>query len=85
MNYDEEVAFIHIHDTVFSLLPTSCPIPTTTKWGRIKYQSTSVTDTQARCAYLVGTDTTGRVYVIAVEYDLRPAPVTLFYTDPQQW
>lgn len=82
MNYDEEVAFIHIHDTVFSLLPTSCPIPTTTKWGRIKYQSTSVTDTQARCAYLVGTDTTGRVYVIAVEYDLRPAPVTLYYTDP---
>ena len=82
MNLDGEVAFIHIHDTVFSLLPTSCPIPTTTKWGQIKYQSTSVADTQARRTYLVGTDTTGRLYVIAVEYDQNPAPVTLYYTDP---
>jgi AraC-like DNA-binding protein len=82
MNLDGEVAFIHIHDTVFSLLPTSCPIPTMTKWGQIKYQSTSVADTQAHRAYLVGADTTGRVYVIAVEYDQDPAPVTLYYTDP---
>lgn len=82
MNLDGEVAFIHIHDTVFSLLPTSCSIPTTTKWGQIKYQSTSVADTQARRAYLVGADTTGRVYVIAVEYDQDPAPVTLYYTNP---
>lgn len=82
INLESEVAFIHIHDTVFSLLPTSCPIPTMTKWGQIKYQSTSVADTQARRAYLVGTDTTGRVYVIAVEYDQRPAPVTLYYTNP---
>lgn len=82
MNLDGEVAFIHIHDTVFSLLPTSCPIPTTTKWGQIKYQSTSVADTQARRAYLVGTDTTGRIYVIAVEYNQRPAPVTIYYTVP---
>ena len=82
MNLDGEVAFIHIHDTVFSLLPTSCPIPTTTKWGQIKYQSTSIADTQARRAYLVGTDATGRVYVIAVEYDQHPAPVMLYYTDP---
>ena len=81
-NIRGEVAFIHIHDTVFSLLPTSCPIPTTIKWGQIKYQSTSVADTQARRAYLVGTDTTGRVYVVAVEYDQHPAPVTLYYTDP---
>ena len=82
MNLDEKVAFILIHDTVFSLLATSCPIPTTTKWGRIKYQSTSVVDTQARRAYLMGTDTTERVYVVAIEYDRRPAPVTLYYTDP---
>ncbi len=80
MNLDGEMAFIHIHDTVFSLLPTSCPIPTTTKWGQIKYQSTSVADTQAHRTYLVGTDTTGRVYVVAVEYDQIPAPVTLYYT-----
>ena len=82
MNFDGEVTFIHIHDTVFSLLPTSCPIPTTTKWGYIKYQSALVADTQACRAYLVGTDTTGRVYVITVEYDQSPAPVTLYYTDP---
>lgn len=82
LNLSNEVAFIHIHDTVFSLLPTSCPIPTRSKWGRITYQCPSIADSQTHRAYLVGSDTIGRVYVVSVEYDKHPAPITLYYTDP---
>ena len=80
-NYGE-VAFIHVHDTVFSLLPTVVPVPTTSEWGRIKYDRPAITDRQAGKAYLVGYDTTGRAYVVAVEYDKKPAPLTLYITDP---
>ena len=79
---DGEVAFIFVQDTVFSLLATTCPVPTTSQWGRIKYDRTAIADRSARRAYLVGNDTTGRIYVVAVEYDKQPAPITLFYTDP---
>jgi len=77
-----EVGFIHIHDTVFSLLPTECPVPTMTEWGRIRYYSPAIADLNTRRAYMVGNDTTGRIYVVAVEYDKQPAPLTLYYTDP---
>ena len=81
-NLEGDVAFIHIHDTTFSLLPTVCPVPTMTEWGRITYDSPAIVDRDTHRAYLVGNDTTGRVYVVAVEYDKQPAPLTLFYTDP---
>ena len=81
-NLDGEVAFIHIQDTVFSLLPTTFPVPTKTEYGNIKYERPAVADRQAKRAYIVGNDTTGRVYVVAVEYDKRPAPLTLYYNDP---
>ncbi len=81
-NLDGDVAFVHVHATVFSLLPTTCLVPTMTEWGRIKYGRAAIADQQARRAYLVGNDTTGRVYVVAVEYDKQPAPLTLLYTDP---
>ena len=77
-----EVGFIHIHDTVFSLLPTECPVPTMTEWGRIRYYSPAIADLNTRRAYMVGNDTTRRIYVVAVEYDKQPAPLTLYYTDP---
>ena len=81
-NLEGEMVFICIHDTAFSLLPTTCPVPTMTEWGRITYYSTAIADRNARRAYLLGNDTTGRAYVVAVEYDKRPAPLTLLYTDP---
>ena len=81
-NHDEEVALIYICDTVFSLLPTTCPVPTTTQWGYIRYKQPVIADRHVHQAYLVGSDTTGRVYVVAVEYDKQPAPLTLYYTDP---
>ena len=81
-NNTGEIAFIHVHDTVFSLLPTVCPVPTTSEWGRIKFDRPAIADRHAQKAYLIGNDTTGRAYVCAVEYDKRPAPLTLYYTDP---
>ena len=77
-NIDGEVALIHIQDTVFSLLPTTFPIPTKTEFGNIKYDRPAVADRHAKRAYLVGNDSTKRVYVVAVEYDKQPAPITLY-------
>lgn len=77
-----EIAFLYIHDTVFSLLPTTCTVPTASKWGHIKYDRCAIADRTAQRAYLVGNDSTGRVYVVAVEYGKRPSPITLYYSDP---
>ena len=81
-NKEGEVAFILVHDNVFSLLPTVCPVPTTTEWGRIKFDRPAIADRMAHKVYLIGNDSTGRVYMVAVEYDKQPAPLTLYYTDP---
>lgn len=81
-NHDDEVTFIHIQDTVFSLLATTQAVPLVSEWGAIKYDRPAVTDRQAKRAYLVGNDTTGRVYVVTVEYDKQPAPLTLSVSDP---
>ena len=77
-NNDGEVAFIHIKDTVFSLLQTTAAVPVMSEFGRIKYDRPAVADRRARRAYLVGNDSTDRVYVVAVEYDKHPAPLTFY-------
>lgn len=81
-NGSGEIGFIHIRDTIFSLLPTTCPVPTEWGWGRIRYDRVSVVDRTARRAYLVGSDSTARVYVVAVEYGKTPSPITFYYSDP---
>lgn len=81
-NNDGEVAFIHIKDTVFSLLQTTIPVPTMSEYGRIKYNRPAIADKKAKRAYLVGNDTTNRVCVVTVEYDKQPAPLTFFITEP---
>ena len=83
-NHDGEIAFIHIQDTVFSLLPTTSPVPTSSEWGKIHYNRVAVTDRDAYKAYLVGNDADGRAYVVAVAYDKNPAPLTFYYTEPLQ-
>ena len=77
-NNDGEVAFIHIKDTVFSLLETTIPVPTMSEYGKIKYNRPAIADKKAKRAYLVGSDSTNRVYVVVVEYDKQPAPITLY-------
>lgn len=77
-----EIGFLLVHDTVFTLLPTTCPVPTEWGWGRIRYDRVAVADRTARRAYLVGSDSTARVYVVAVEYGKCPSPITFYYSDP---
>ena len=81
-NYDGKVAFIHIQDTVFSILETAIPVPTMTEFGSIKYDRPAIADRSAKRAYLVGNDTTNRVCVVTVEYDKQPAPLSFFITQP---
>ena len=81
-NFNGEVAFIHVKDIVFSLLETTIPVPTMTEFGSIKYDRPAIADRSAKRAYLVGNDTTNRVYVVAVEYDKHPAPLTLYNIGP---
>lgn len=77
-NHDGEIAFIHIQDTVFSLLETTISVPTMSEYGKIKYDRPAIADRSAKRAYLLGNDSTNRVYVAAVEYDKQPAPITFY-------
>ena len=81
-NHDGEVVFIHIKDTAFSLLQTTVPVPTMSDYGSIKYDHPAIADPRAKRAYLIGNDSTSRVYVVAVDYDKQPAPLTLYYMGP---
>ena len=76
------MAFLHVRDTVFSLLPTTCPVPVGGPYGDIFYYSPVIADRRAHQGYVHGIDKSNRHYVLCVEYDKRPAPLTLYYTDP---
>ena len=78
-----EVAFMLVRDTVFSLLPTTCPVPKTgvSPSDSIIWYSPLIADRNAHRGYMHGIDLLGRSYVVCVEYDKRPAPLTLYYTD----
>jgi len=76
------LAFLHVRDTVFSLLPTTCPVPVNSPYGPIHYYSPVIADRQAHRGYVHGIDRDNRHYVLCVEYDKTPAPLMLYYTDP---
>ena len=80
------IAIIKVQGLDFSLLPTSCPIPTETDWGDIEYISPILTDQQAQRGYMIGRDKDRRIYVLCIEYakaiDDKSAPLTLYYTTP---
>ena len=75
-------AFLLVRDTTFSLLPTTCPAPVNSPYGPIHYYSPVIADRQAHRGYVHGSDKDNRHYVLCVEYDKTPAPLTLYYTDP---
>lgn len=77
-----QVAIMEVRDTLFSLLPTEHPIPTKGPYGPIKYDTPVLADRQMQLGYIMGADSTGRMYIFSFEYAKRPAPVTLYYTDP---
>ena len=80
-----QIAIVLVEDTVFTLLPTVCPIPMISPLGTgpILYdRGYIVADRQAQRAYLCGMDKDKRLYVASIGYSSRPAPLTLYYTDP---
>ncbi len=78
-----QMAVARVHNGHFSILPTSCPIPTSSQFGTIEYFTTVIVDRQNQRGYIVGNGKNhGRLYVLAVDYTHQPAPLTLYYTDP---
>lgn len=77
-----QLAFMLVRDTTFTLLPTTCPVPKKGPYGKINYYSPVIADRKAHRGYVHGTDKDNRHYLVCVEYDKRPAPLTLYYTDP---
>ena len=79
---NRQLAFMLVSDTTFTLLPTTCAVPREGLNGGIIYYSPVLADRRARRAYVHGIDRDNRHYLVCVEYDKRPAPLTLYYTDP---
>lgn len=78
-----QIGVMLVEDTVFTLLPTARPIPMTTAiGGPILYFPTIIGDVKTQQAYLYGFDKDKRLYLVCIEYARRPAPLTLYYTDP---
>lgn len=91
-----QVAIAKVENGVFSILPTTCPIPMRNQWEQILYNNPIIVDRQARRAYMMGIsgdfvsnpNKPHRLYFLCVDYaqavDGKPAPMTLYYTDPIQ-
>ena len=80
-----QMAVVLVEDTVFTLLPTVCPIPMMSPLGAgpiIYDRSYIVADRRAQQAYFCGVDKDKRLYVVGISYTERPAPLTIYYTDP---
>ncbi|MBQ9559574.1 MAG: helix-turn-helix transcriptional regulator [Bacteroidaceae bacterium] len=84
---DGQMGIAQARDSVFSLLPTACPLPMHTPTGdSLYYQSQVHADTLRGRAYLLARDEAWRCYVVTIDYreatEEHPAPLTLYYTDP---
>ena len=77
-----QVAIAEVRDTVFSLLPTTVPVPMKSRFGEISYYTAVIVDRQLQRGYIIGCDTLCRKYILCIEYARQPAPLTLYYTDP---
>lgn len=89
-----QVAIAKVENGVFTLLPTTCPIPMQGQGESICYNQPVVVDQQAQRAYLLGIsgnfqstpDEADRLYLVCIDYaeaaDGKPAPLTLYYSDP---
>lgn len=82
-NDQGEKALIQVSDTVFSLLPTDCALPTKGVDDiPLLYESNVMADRQRQAAYVVAIDSLERKYILAINYGRQPAALTLYYTDP---
>ena len=81
-NDSGQLAFVVARDTVFSLLSTATPVPMRSQYGSIFYKGPAVVDREHRRGYVVGVDSLcRRQYVLSVDLAVRPAQLTLYYTD----
>ena len=71
-----QMAVVLVEDTVFTLLPTVCPIPMMSRFGSPIFYDVGylVADREAQQAYLCGVDKDKRLYVVSIGYTGRPAP-----------
>ena len=89
-----QVAIAKVENGAFSLLPTACPIPMQGQGEPIFYSMPIVVDRKAGRGYLLGIggnyqstpDEADRLYLVCIDYaeavDGKPAPLTLYYSDP---
>ena len=90
-----QVALAKACGTVFTLLPTACPIPMTYQGEAIEYGTNIIVDRQAHRAYLLGVSASihispekARLFTLCIDYEQTSAnggaPLTLCFTDPLQ-
>ena len=80
-NKSGQMAIIEVRDTVFSLLPTACPIPVHTKFGEIVWFTQIMVDREHQCAYMMGFNVEEtKKFVLAINYAERPATMKCYYT-----
>ena len=81
-NAENQIGFVKTSGTDFSLLSTTCAVPTMFQGDSIHYHF-PVVDRKRGRGYLVGFNRKSKqVYVLRVDYTENPAPLTLYYTDP---
>ncbi len=81
-NAENQIGFVKTSGTNFSLLSTTCAVPTMFQGDSIHYHF-PVVDRKRGRGYLVGFNRQiKKVYVLRVDYTENPAPLTLYYTDP---
>lgn len=75
-------AILIVSDTLFSLMPTTCPIPNHSDFGGfIHWYGPVVADRTRQCAYLPGIDKFKRLYILSIDYTQTPSPIKTYYTD----
>ncbi len=80
-NAENQIGFVKTSGTNFSLLSTTCAVPTMFQSDSIHYHF-PVVDRKRGRGYLVGFNRQSKqVYVLRVDYTENPAPLTLYYTD----
>ncbi|MBR1668463.1 MAG: helix-turn-helix domain-containing protein [Bacteroidaceae bacterium] len=86
-NKDGQIAIAQVRNGEFQLLPTVCPVPMQSRWGRIHYLGQILADRKVGKGYLTGYDEDRRIYVLSIDYTYdkqgEGMPLTLYYTEPQ--
>lgn len=91
MNDKGQVAIASVINGRIQLLPDSCMLPMSSSWGTINYFSDIIVDRNAARAYIVGYDSTRRIYVACRSLTALndtsqvrrwQGRLTMFFTDP---